>query len=129
MNTSLFAMSVAVIASTGVDFTGKEGYLLKNNAGALAVNDSLTVPAVGVVLDGDGATKNSSIGVLGQIPPVRLKAGGAIAKFDQVVQQNDGTVITDPGAGTGRVVVGRALEAAAAGDLFLVQTQAGDTRS
>jgi hypothetical protein len=120
MNSSLFARANAVIPVTGVDFTGKEGYLMKNAAGAPALNDSATVPAVAVILDGGTDEQDTSVGILGATPPVRMKSSGAIGLFDEVAQAADGTVVTDPKAGT-RVIVGTALEAAAAGDLFLVQ--------
>jgi hypothetical protein len=119
---ALFAKGNAVVPDSSIDLRNKEGYLVKNNAGAPAVNDSKTVPAFGVVLEGANAASVSSIGILGAMPPVRLKAGGAITKYDRVEQKNDGTVVTDEGAGTARVVVGVALEDAAAGDLFLCQT-------
>jgi len=120
---SLFANESAVVPVTGVDYRGKEGYLLKAAAGVHAVNDSKTVPAFGVVLDGADDDKQSSVGILGALPgTVRLKAGGAIAQFQRLEQKNDGTVVADEAAGTARVVVGVALEAAAAGDLFEAAT-------
>ncbi len=121
MNSALFAKANSVMPITGVDFTDKEGYLLKVTAGVPALNNSKTVPAQLVVLDGGTAAENSSVAALGKTPPVRLKAGGAIAFGDRLVQNDDGTVITDPGAGTARVLVGVCLEpaGAAAGDLFL----------
>lgn len=110
---------VPVVA--GSDLRDKEGYLTEydSGTGVMAVNTSATVPAKGVVLEGADTDKVSSIGILGAVEgSVRLKAGGAIAKFDRVQQKNDGTVVTDAGPGNARVVVGVALEAAAAGDLF-----------
>jgi hypothetical protein len=118
----------SIIPVTGVDLTGKEGYLVKNNAGVHAINDSATVPALGVVLEANTAAKQSSVGILSSLPPVRMVAGGAIALYDEVQQKNDGTVLTDAGAGA-RVIVGRALEAAAAGDQFLVQPYSPQIRS
>jgi hypothetical protein len=118
---ALKARDNAFVVVDGVDYTDKEGYLVKSAAGVHAVNDSATAPAIGVLVEGNAAAKNSTIGILGAIEgSVRMKAGGAIAKFDRVQQKNDGTVITDAGAGNARVVVGVALEAAAAGDLFEV---------
>ena len=120
---ALLSRGDAIVPITGVDYTAKEGYLVKAAAGVHALNDSKTVPAFGVILEGGAAAKNSSVGVLGALGgPVRLKAGGAINQFDRVEQKNDGTVVADEGAGTARVVVGVALEAAAAGDLFEVAT-------
>lgn len=118
-----------IIPVTGVDFSASLGLLVKNNAGAPAVNDSATAPAFGVVLEGNIATRQSSIGILGATGPVRMKAGGAIGRFSQVQQAADGTIVTDAGAGNARVIVGVALEAAAAGDLVLVQPWDPDVRS
>lgn len=125
MGSALLTREIAIVPVTGVNYTDKEGYLVKAAAGVHALNDSKTVPAFGVVLDGAAAAKDSSVGVLGALSgTVRLKAGGAIAKYDRLEQKNDGTVVTDEGAGTARVVVGVALEAAAAGDLFEAATLA-----
>jgi len=123
MGSALLTRENAIVPVTGVNYTGKEGYLVKAAAGVHAVNDSKTVPAFGVILDGDVAAKNSSVGILGGLAgPVRLKAGGAINQFDRLEQKNDGTVVADEAAGTARVVIGVALEAAAAGDLFEAAT-------
>lgn len=130
MNSALFAKGNSVIADDAVDLRDKEGYLVSNNAGVPKITDSATVPAFGAVLEGrDDGAGPSSIGLLGAMPPVRLKAGGAIAKYDNIMQKNDGTVVTDVGAGTARVIVGVALEAAAAGDLFLAQTWTPEIRA
>lgn len=116
---ALVVREAPILPITGVDYRGKEGYLVKAAAGVHALNDSKTVPAFGVILDGADDDKDSAVGILGAVPgSVRLKAGGAIAKFDRLEQKNDGTVVADEAAGTARVVVGVALEAAAAGDLF-----------
>ncbi|HMJ65565.1 MAG TPA: hypothetical protein VK615_09455 [Candidatus Binatia bacterium] len=125
MGSALFARENNIVLVTGVDYSGKEGYLVKAAAGVDALNDSKTVPAFGVILNGEVAAKNSSVGILGALGgSVRLKAGGAIKQFDRLEQKNDGTVVTDEAAGTARVVVGVALEDAAAGDLFEAATLA-----
>ena len=124
MNLTLFAAGNAVIEHGGVDFSMKEGFLLKENAGGLAVNDSATVPARAVCLDGQRADTTSSVVPLDCVPaPIRLKAGGIITKFNRIAQKNDGTVIADAGSGA-RVIVGTALESAVAGDLFLATLHA-----
>jgi hypothetical protein len=101
------------------DFTGMEGYLVADNNGALTVSGSATVPAVAVVLDGLPPGRPTSMGTLGKTPPIRLRAGGTISQFSRLAQNASGQVVADPGAGTGRVIVGLSLEAAAAGDYFL----------
>lgn len=125
MGSALLSRENAIVSITGVNYAAKEGYLVKAAAGVHALNDSKTVPAFGVILDGAAAAKDSAVGILGALSgPVRLKAGGAISQFDRLEQKNDGTVVADEGAGTARVVVGVALEAAAAGDLFEAATLA-----
>ena|SRR5437867_3850325 len=125
MGSALLTRETAIVPVTGVNYTDKEGYLVKAAAGVHALNDSKTVPAFGVILEGVAAAKNSSVGILGALSgTVRLKAGGAIKQFDRLEQKNDGTVVTDEAAGTARVVVGVALEDAAAGDLFEAATLA-----
>lgn len=119
---ALFTRPTAIVVHTGVNFTDKEGYLLKENSGALAVNDSATAPARAVCLNGEVADKDSTVGILGALGgTVRLKASGSIAKYALVQQAADGTVVTDAGSGS-RVIVGVALQAAASGDLFEVAT-------
>jgi hypothetical protein len=112
----------AIIALTGVDLSAATGKLISfDGAGTHAVTASATVPAVGVCVEGNVAAKDSAVAILGATEgSVRMVAGGAIFKGDRVMQKNDGTVVVDAGPGTARVVVGVALEAAAAGDLFEV---------
>lgn len=126
MNSALFARPNSLFVyqdpNNVTDFTGKEGYLVADNAGALSINASATVPAVAVVLDGLPPGRNSSFGTLGKTPPVRLRAGGTITAFSRLVQNAAGQVITDPGPGNARVIVGLALESAVAGDFFMADT-------
>ena len=106
-DSSLQARGNAIFQSNTVDLSAARGLLLKTTAGVLAVNDSATVPATHVVLDGAAVGKISSVGTLGGLPgPVLVKLGGTVPAFSRIIQQNDGTVIVDPGAGTARVVVG-----------------------
>ncbi len=116
---SKFAREEAVLALTPTaDHSAKRGYLVKNSSGSAALNDSATVPAMAVILDGEPTTGKDSVALLrGGVPPVKLKASGTIAKFDLVQQAADGTVVTDAGTGA-RVLVAVAMEAAAAGELF-----------
>ena len=123
MGSPLLARENNIALVTGVDYSNKEGYLVKASSGTDALNDSKTVPAFGVILDGETAAKNSSVGILGGLSgSVRLKAGGTINQFDRLEQKNDGTDVADEGPGTARVVVGVALEAAVSGDLFEATT-------
>jgi len=115
---SKFAREVAVIALTPTaDHSTNKGFLVKLSAGSAALNDSATVSAFGVILDGETTAGKDSVGVLGgNLGTVKLKASGAIAQGALVKQAADGSVVTD--AAGARVVVGKALEAAAAGELF-----------
>jgi hypothetical protein len=136
MNSALFAKDFGAIPYPGdglnegggdgvTDFSNLNGLLLADSATAnlLVLNNSPTIPAVAVVLNGNPSNRQTDIGILGAIPPVRLVAHGVINKFQRVIQDATGGIIADPGAGTQRVVVGVALEAAtASGQFILVQT-------
>lgn len=126
MNSALFARSNAVLPFTpSADHTAKEGYLVALADDTATISASATVPAKGVILDGADTDGKSAIGILGALSgTVRLKTSGVIAKGARVQQAADGTVVTDSGPGNARVVVGIALEAAAAGDLIEVATLA-----
>ena len=121
---SLFARSNAVIPQTpSATHASKEGYLVDLAAGVATISSSATVPADGVILEGQATTGQSSIGILGALSgTVRLKTSGVIAAGARVQQAADGTVVTDAGPGNARVVVGVALEAAVSGDLIEVAT-------
>jgi hypothetical protein len=123
MNSALFARPNSLFTyqdpNNVVDFTGLEGYLVADNNGALTISNSATVPAVAVVVDGLPAGRPTSFGTLGKTPPVRLRAAGTIAQFSRLVQNAAGQVVTDPGPGNARVIVGLSLESASAGDFFL----------
>lgn len=107
-DSSLQARGNAVYQFTGVDLSASRGLLLKSDgAGSMAVNDSATVPAVAICLDGATAAKTSSVGLLGGLPgPVLVKLGGTVPAYSRIQQKNDGTVVVDAGAGNARVVVG-----------------------
>ena len=123
MNSALFARTNGVFPynDASTDFSAKNGLLCGASAGVITVSSSATTKAMFVCLDGMPVNRDSAFGVLGQIPPVRLMAGGTIAKGDIVCQNSDGTVITDAGSGA-RVTVGVALEAATIGQYIVVAT-------
>ena len=120
---SLFVRESAVISqSPAADYSAKTGYLVGLAGGTATVSASGTVPVDGVIVEG-GKDINSkvTVAVLGAVAgTLRMKAGGAITNGDRVAQNTDGTVITDPGPGTARVVVGIALEDGVSGDLIEV---------
>jgi hypothetical protein len=120
---TLAARQSPILPFTGVDLSAALGKLVTFAAGVPAVNASATVPAVGIVLEGNDATHQSSIGLLGgNLPPVRMLIDGASAQLypgDTVQQAAGGGVTKDVGTGTGRVVVGVLSDpnGAVAGDL------------
>lgn len=135
MSSSLAARGTPILAVTGVDLSNNPGYLVTLTAGVPAINASATVPAVGIVLDGNLATRNSTLGFLGaNLPPVRVKISATSAALnlgDTVQQAADGTVTKDLGAGNARVVVGVVTDpnGAVAGDLAEVSLFPGQIRS
>ena len=123
---ALYTRGNAIIPQTpSATHVSKEGYLVDLAAGTATISTSATVPADGVILEGQATTGQSSIGILGALAgTVRLKASGTIAAGARVIQAADGTVVSDSGPGNARVVVGVALEAAVSGDLVEVATMA-----
>lgn len=106
------------------DFTDKAGCLVTVAGDVATLSASATVPAEGIILEGAAATGQASIGILGaSLPPVFMKAGGAIVKGAAVIQGADERVVTDSGAGA-RVKVGIAMQDAAANELFEVAPMA-----
>lgn len=123
---SLYSRGNAILpftpSATHVDM---EGYLVGLAVETATISASATVPAAGVILDGRPTTGKSAIGILGALSaPIRMRSSGVIAKGARVQQAADGTVVTDAGPGTARVVVGIALEAAVSGQLFEVASLA-----
>jgi hypothetical protein len=120
---TLAARQSPILPSTGVDFSAALGKLVTFAAGVPAVNASATVPAVGLVIEGNDATHQSSLAFLGgNLPPMRALISSASAQLyqgDTVQQAADGTLTKDVGTGTGRVVVGVLTDpnGAVAGDL------------
>lgn len=134
MSSALYSRGNAIIATLGATtLVDKEGYTvtLGVTGGNLTatLGASASVPSTGVVLEGNAAAVNSSIGILGALAgPVRLKTSGVIVAGARVQQAADGTIVTDAGTGA-RVVIGVALESAASGDLIEVATHAPLTLS
>jgi hypothetical protein len=117
---SLYARGNAIIPFTpSASQEDMEGYLVDLAGDTATISSSASLPAKGVILEGQDTTGVSSIGILGGIAaPVRLRAGGSIAKGAEVQQNTDGTVLTDAGNGNARLIVGVALEDAVSGQLF-----------
>lgn len=123
MGSALKLREEAIYSLTpAADYSGKKGYLATDDGTTATISSSATVPATIVILEG-GKDANSKItvAVLGNVSgTVPMKASGVIAAGARVQQAADGTIVTDAGAGTGRVVVGKALEAAVSGDIIEV---------
>jgi hypothetical protein len=117
---SLYARGNAIVPFTpSASHEDKEGYLVDLAGDVATISASAALPAKGVILEGQDVNGVSSIGILGGLAaPVRLRASGIIAKGAEVQQAGDGTVVTDAGNGNARLIVGVALEAAVAGQLF-----------
>jgi len=126
---SLAARGNPIIPFTGADLSAALGKLVVFTAGVPAVSASATVPATGVVLDGNVAAKQSSIGMLGgNLPPVRALISASSAQLypgDKLQQAADGTLTKDLGAGNARVTVATLTDenGAVAGDLAEVSFQ------
>lgn len=104
------------------DYSGKKGYLVTDDGTTATLSASATVPATGIILEpGKDANSKITVGTLGAIEgTVPFKTSGVIAAGARVQQAADGTVVTDAGPGTARVVVGQAYEVAASGDIIEV---------
>jgi len=131
MNSALFARPNPVIpAQPSADQSGKEGYGVGLSTGSATttpdipvatLSASTTVPIDGIILDGNTTATTSAIGVLGCMPPVRVKLSGTVANGDRLQQAADGTFVTDAGSGNARCVCGIALEDGVSGDLIVAQ--------
>lgn len=134
-NSVLAARGNPIYRFTGVDLSLALGKLLTFAAGVPAVSASATVPAVGIVLDANTATKDTAVGILGaSLPPVRaLISAGSVALFpgDSLQQAADGTLTKDLGTGNARVVCGILTDpnGAVAGDLAEVVLFPGQIRA
>lgn len=116
-----------LVAATGAtDLTSNKGYTVTLGVTAsvftATLSASATVPATGVVVDGGTTSNTSTIAILGAGAVVWMKTSGAITAGARVQQAADGTIVTDAGAGSARVVVGVALQTAVSGDLIEVAT-------
>jgi hypothetical protein len=130
-----FSAGSAIVPVTGVDFSAAFGKAVKFVAGVPAVNDSATVPAIAIVLEGNTADKQSSLGILGGLEnPVFVQIAGDSAdlKFGDTIQQKaDGTWTKDAGNGTARCVAGVITDpdGAKAGGIARAQTFAPQIRA
>ena len=105
---------VRLANKASTDLSGKEGYVAEYDSG-LKVSGGTN--ALGVITEG-GATE-SDVAILGTVDAVlRGKAQGTIAVGNKLAVHSDGTLKALPAAAGTYTVVGVALEAAAADELF-----------
>jgi len=117
--TMSIARKEAIIALTpAADHSEKEGYFIQLTAGVPVVISSAATVPFGIIIDGEEADGVDSVGVCGgNLPTVRVKLSGTVAKGDSLQLAADGSAVVDAGSGA-RVVVGKALEAGVSGDLI-----------
>ena len=105
---------VRLANKASTDLTGKEGYIAEYDSG---LKLSGGTNALGVITEG-GATE-SDIAVLGTVDAIlRGKAQGTVAVGNKLAVHSDGTLKALPAAAGTYTVVGIAVEAAAADELF-----------
>ena len=105
---------VRLANKASTDLTGKEGYVAEYDSG---LKTSGGTNALGVITEG-GETE-SDVAILGTVDAVlRGKAQGTIAVGNKLAVHSDGTLKALPAAAGTYTVVGVALEAAAADELF-----------
>jgi hypothetical protein len=114
------ARDIAIIPLTPTaDHTGKEGYFILAT-GALVSSATATVP-LGCIIEGFPTTGKDSVALHNFGGTVKVKLGatpGAVIAGSSLVLQADGTTKLDPGTGTARIRVARALEAGVAQELI-----------
>jgi hypothetical protein len=120
MNSPYLNHGSAVLPFTAAaDYSDKLGYGVTLAGDTATLGASATVVNRGVIVDG-GTESGSTISVAvisGLSGTVRVRAGGAVARGDMLIQKNDGTWITDTGSGA-RVQSFMANEAGASGELI-----------
>ena len=105
---------VRLANKASTDLSGKEGYVAEYDSGLKASTGS---NALGVITE--GGAESSDIAVLGAIDAIlRGKAQGTIAVGDKLAVHSDGTLKALPTTAGTYIVVGVALQAAAADELF-----------
>ena len=105
---------VRLANKASTDLTGKEGYVAEYDSG-LKVSGGTN--ALGVITEGGAAS--SDVAILGTFDGIlRGKAQGTVAVGDKLAVHSDGTLKALPSSAGTYTVVGIALQAAAADELF-----------
>lgn len=116
----MISRSLAIIPLTPTaDHTGLEGYFVLAT-GALVSSATATLP-LGCITEGFPVTGKDSVALhnFGGIVKVKLGATpGAVVAGSSLILQADGSTKLDPGTGTARIRVARALEAGVAQELI-----------
>lgn len=116
----MIARNTAIIPLTPLaDHTGLEGYFVLAT-GAVVSSATSTLP-LGVITEGQPTTGKDSVALHNFGGTVKVKLGatpGSVVAGSSLVLQADGTTKLDPGTGTARIRVARALEAGVAQELI-----------
>ena len=113
----------AILALTPTtDQSDLEGYFVEASGANVAVVNSAADIPLGVIVDGEPTTGKSTIALSGAYAGIvtvkaTATAPGTINRGTFLTLKSDGTVQADAGS-RARVQVARALESAAAGELF-----------
>lgn len=100
------------------DYSAKEGYGVTIAGDVATLSASATVPWDGVILEGGTVAQGISVAILGAFEgSLDIKLSGAVTRGDKLIQSNDGTAVTDSGAGA-RVQVALAEQTGVAADLI-----------
>lgn len=104
---------------TAADYSDKEGYGVTIAGETVTLGASATVVNRGIILDAAPSGQRITVGIIGSLKEgCHVKLGGVVSRGDMLTQKNDGTWVTDPGAGTARVQSFYANEDGVAGDLI-----------
>ena len=101
------------------DHTGLEGYFVLPTGG-LVTSATAAIP-LGVITEGQPITGKDAVALASFAGTVKVKLGatpGAVVLGSYLVLQADGSTKLDPGTGTARIQVARALEAGVAQELI-----------
>ncbi len=121
MSAKMYRDNAVIAQIPAADYTTKKGYLVNLAAGTATLSSSATVPAKGVILEGNDtpagyASEKVSVAILGAAKgTVPMRLSGSVSAGAYVQQASDGTVVTDAGSGA-RVLVGVAMESGVSGE-------------
>lgn len=105
------------------DHSNKEGYAVVTSGTGVEVAASLTAIPLGVIVEGAPTTRYDAVAIAdgGLSGTVRVKLAatpGTIVIGSYLIIHSDGSFKLDPGTGTNRTRMARALESGAANELI-----------